>query len=303
LLNSFVDSLQSVLSQKQKDTISTSFSKFRLSFSTLQKFAKRFIMTDESESGSYSEAESYGDGWGKCETCEENLRPDEEDYDGLCYVCARENALMEEQLDLDISCRMGPIDKLRARLPSHMTVNEVWGPQSKPCSVCRKKDWQPGDDWYVYNHILPKGTIKCCVACADKNLEGDLFQDPMNRIRKLITQLPPDIEIAQVLGAHQKRCSECAKGDWAIGDWYVSNKKNPYGTSKYCLECAENEYQSESEESSGDDSIPPNEKTTNTTDDVARTRKGGTSGQSQGTKRSGVGIVSPFQSPKRKRKT
>jgi len=250
-------------------------------------------MSDESESRSYSEAESDGDDWGTCKLCEKDVGPD--GHMGLCYDCAGENAMMEAQCDLDNcagenammeaqwdldnSLQMIPIDKLRAGLPSHMSVKEVLGRHSKPCSVCGYNDWKPRHDWYVYNHVLPEGTIKCCVACAEENL-GDPFQDPMNDIMKLFSQLPPDMEIAQVLtDNHRKPCSnsKCEYDDWDIGDWYVSNKKNPHGTAKYCLECAEKEYKP---------------------DDAAKT----TSGQSQEMKRSAAVAVSPSQSPK-KRKT
>ena len=45
--------------------------------------------------------------------------------------------------------------------------------------------------------------------------------------------------VRDVRGAHRKPCSECGKKDWWPGEYYVYDAANPWGTDKYCLDCAE----------------------------------------------------------------
>ena len=60
------------------------------------------------------------------------------------------------------------------------------------------------------------------------------------RINRLRERLPPHISAREVTGNHRKPCSCCGKGDWFHGDWYIFNSVQPWGTDKYCLDCAEN---------------------------------------------------------------
>eukprot|EP00548_Thalassiothrix_antarctica_P016781 CAMPEP_0194183010 /NCGR_PEP_ID=MMETSP0154-20130528/28797_1 /TAXON_ID=1049557 /ORGANISM="Thalassiothrix antarctica, Strain L6-D1" /LENGTH=152 /DNA_ID=CAMNT_0038899669 /DNA_START=23 /DNA_END=482 /DNA_ORIENTATION=- len=58
----------------------------------------------------------------------------------------------------------------------------------------------------------------------------------VNRIRAMI---PSNFEIREVSGNHRKPCSNCGKRYWLKGDWYVCDAIQPWGTDKYCLDCAE----------------------------------------------------------------
>lgn len=69
-----------------------------------------------------------------------------------------------------------------------------------------------------------------CWTCA-KAIEVDSL------VRRL--RLPSNYEAKEVSGNHRKPCSDCGKCNWELGDWYVYDKVNPWGTDKFCLECAE----------------------------------------------------------------
>jgi len=46
-------------------------------------------------------------------------------------------------------------------------------------------------------------------------------------------------EVLEVRGSHRKPCSHCSLRDWQDELYYVVDASNPWGTDKYCLDCAE----------------------------------------------------------------
>ena len=52
-------------------------------------------------------------------------------------------------------------------------------------------------------------------------------------------KIPSTYEVRQVTGSHRKPCSDCGYSSWFHGDHYVYNSSNPWGTGKFCLDCAE----------------------------------------------------------------
>ena len=66
-------------------------------------------------------------------------------------------------------------------------------------------------------------------------------------------KLPPNYQIREVSGNHRKPCSDCGKNDWFRGDYYVFDAFQPYGTDKYCLDCADNKEWGGSDDSDSED--------------------------------------------------
>ena len=46
----------------------------------------------------------------------------------------------------------------------------------------------------------------------------------------------------EVAGNHRKPCSRCGKNDWLPGEWYVYDAVQPWGSDKFCIDCAEIEF-------------------------------------------------------------
>lgn len=68
------------------------------------------------------------------------------------------------------------------------------------------------------------------------------------RVARLREWLPSSFCARQVARHHRKPCSDCGKGDWSRGDWYIANSVH-----KYCLECAERKFWEGDGDSDADD--------------------------------------------------
>jgi hypothetical protein len=62
------------------------------------------------------------------------------------------------------------------------------------------------------------------------------------RIGNLRGHLPRSLDVREVRGDHQKPCDECGLCNFDYGDYYVYDAASPWGTEKYCLECAEKKF-------------------------------------------------------------
>ena len=74
----------------------------------------------------------------------------------------------------------------------------------------------------------------CCLECCERM-----------RADNLRARLPDHMAVRKVSGNHRKPCSGCGGNDWGWGDgfdWYVFDASQPWGTEKFCLECAENRF-------------------------------------------------------------
>ena len=60
-----------------------------------------------------------------------------------------------------------------------------------------------------------------------------------NQVTAVRDRLPWSYRLAEVRGNHRKGCSECGYDAWLPGEYYVFNHIKPWGTNKYCLNCAE----------------------------------------------------------------
>lgn len=78
------------------------------------------------------------------------------------------------------------------------------------------------------------------------------------RAEQVRRRLPPNYSIRKVRGNHSKPCSDCGTRDFWQGDYYVYDSVQPWGTDKYCLDCAETRDwgNSDDEEDDEDDGIP-----------------------------------------------
>mmetsp|Transcript_15411 Transcript_15411/g.17263 ORF Transcript_15411/g.17263 Transcript_15411/m.17263 type:complete len:167 (+) Transcript_15411:83-583(+) len=61
----------------------------------------------------------------------------------------------------------------------------------------------------------------------------------MIKVDRIRGKLPNNFTIQKVSGTHRKPCSECGSNEWDVGDWYVVDCIQPWGTDKYCLDCAD----------------------------------------------------------------
>ena len=72
------------------------------------------------------------------------------------------------------------------------------------------------------------------------------------QVHRVQCSLPSEFVVRSVRGNHRKECSECGYDGWCEGEYYVYNASQPYGTEKYCLDCAEMEF-AENEDEDGMD--------------------------------------------------
>lgn len=72
----------------------------------------------------------------------------------------------------------------------------------------------------------------------DDNEEFD-DNDDRERAAVLRAKLPPNYGIREVSGSHRKPCSECGLSDFFPGSFYIYDHVNPWGSDKFCLDCAE----------------------------------------------------------------
>ena len=76
----------------------------------------------------------------------------------------------------------------------------------------------------------------------------------MQHVRSVQSRLPPNMSVKQVAGNHRKPCSECGKSDWFDGEWYIYDHVQPWGSDKYCLNCADMQFNGQdSEDSDGEE--------------------------------------------------
>eukprot|EP00986_Skeletonema_menzelii_P007339 scaffold2854_cov140-Skeletonema_menzelii.AAC.15 len=87
------------------------------------------------------------------------------------------------------------------------------------CDECGR--WMDGEEAEINDGI--------CYECTD-NIKAA-------RVRR---KIPSTYEVRQVTGSHRKPCSDCGFKSWLHGEYYVFNSSNPWGTGKFCLDCAEN---------------------------------------------------------------
>lgn len=62
------------------------------------------------------------------------------------------------------------------------------------------------------------------------------------RIYQLQARLPSNMSVRKVTGNHRKPCSDCGTCCFLPGDFYVYDSMQPWGTDKYCMDCAELKY-------------------------------------------------------------
>ena len=82
------------------------------------------------------------------------------------------------------------------------------------------------------------------------------------RAASVACMLPPNYAIRKVTGSHRKPCSECGTSDFYPGSYYIYDHVSPWGSDKYCLDCAEMHFSRdfESDDDDGeydDDDVTP----------------------------------------------
>ena len=73
----------------------------------------------------------------------------------------------------------------------------------------------------------------------DDDDDEDDDDDDRGRVDRLRFKLPSNFEVREVSGSHRKPCSQCGMNDFFPGSFYVYDCVNPWGTDKFCLDCAE----------------------------------------------------------------
>ena len=93
--------------------------------------------------------------------------------------------------------------------------------------------------------------------------DEDDFGDDRSRAAALAPKLPPNFAIREVSGNHRKPCSECGTSDFYPGSFYIYDAVSPWGTDKFCLDCAEMRFDSfsgasdDDEDDEDEDVTPP----------------------------------------------
>ena len=87
-------------------------------------------------------------------------------------------------------------------------------------------------DWYPRGELDEDGF---CFACAER-------EETMGQVRRVQSLLPGNMAVREVAGNHRKPCSRCGKDSWYPGEWYVYDAAQPWGSDKFCLDCAEMEF-------------------------------------------------------------
>ena len=63
-------------------------------------------------------------------------------------------------------------------------------------------------------------------------------EEKLDTVHGIAMHLPPGWDIREVAGNHRKPCSDCGSNEWFPGDYYVYDASHPWGTEKYCMDCA-----------------------------------------------------------------
>ena len=64
-------------------------------------------------------------------------------------------------------------------------------------------------------------------------------EEKFDKVDEVQQHLPHGWAIREVVGSHRKPCSDCGHSSWFAGEFYVYDAAQPWGTDKYCLDCAE----------------------------------------------------------------
>jgi hypothetical protein len=77
---------------------------------------------------------------------------------------------------------------------------------------------------------------------SDDGSDRPFGDDDRARASRLSRMLPQNYAIRAVTGNHRKPCSECGTSDFYPGSFYVYDHIQPWGSDKYCLDCAEMQF-------------------------------------------------------------
>ena len=64
-------------------------------------------------------------------------------------------------------------------------------------------------------------------------------EEKFEKVDEVQRHLPSGWAIREVSGNHRKPCSDCGHSSWFPGEFYIYDAAQPWGTDKYCLDCAE----------------------------------------------------------------
>jgi len=90
----------------------------------------------------------------------------------------------------------------------------------------------------------------------DDDIDDDDDDDVRRRVDRLRFKLPSNYEVCEVSGSHRKPCSGCGMNNFFPGSFYVYNRVNPWGTDKFCLQCAEMRFGGNDDEDDEDITMP-----------------------------------------------
>jgi hypothetical protein len=132
-------------------------------------------------------------------------------------------------------------NRVRQNIPSGYFLHREQSTERSYHKSCLECDTEiKNGDYYVFDGIA----IQFCLECAETREWSDESDDDDDeeekiRVANLRRLLPSKYEVREVTGSHRKPCSDCGKQSWSCGDYYVFDSSNPYGTAKFCIECAE----------------------------------------------------------------
>lgn len=132
-------------------------------------------------------------------------------------------------------------NRVRQNIPSGYFLHREESTERSYHKSCLECDTEiKNGDYYVSDGIA----IQFCLDCAETREWSDESDDDDDeeekiRVANLRRLLPSKYEVREVTGSHRKPCSDCGKQSWSCGDYYVFDSSNPYGTAKFCIECAE----------------------------------------------------------------
>jgi hypothetical protein len=88
-------------------------------------------------------------------------------------------------------------------------------------------------------------------------VDDDIDDDVRRRVDRLRFKLPSNFEVREVSGSHRKPCSRCGMNNFYPGSYYVFDCVNPWGTDKFCLQCAEMHFGGNDDEEDDEDITMP----------------------------------------------
>jgi len=101
-----------------------------------------------------------------------------------------------------------------------------------------------GDESDVKSPIMEGSPAEEYVSQEDESdFDSEEFEDETSaRVREVEEALPGNMAVREVVGAHTTPCSDCGKSSWGYGEYYVYDAQQPWGSDKFCLDCAHMKY-------------------------------------------------------------